>query len=222
MFQFPQNNWLPIFQKWNNEHILTEIRDKLKFETQKGKVSYPPSEMIFRAFELCDFKELKVVILGQDPYHGENEANGLCFSVVNGVKIPPSLRNIFKELLLEYSDYDIKRNTDLSDWASQGVLLLNSILTVEKDQAASHAKMGWQGFTDGIISDISAQKNNIIFILLGNFAQSKISLIDNQKHKIISAVHPSPLSANRGFFGSNVFRKCNEELIKNGQEGIQW
>lgn len=222
MFNYPQNFWLPIFQSALEKNLLQPIKDKLEIEYQAGKEIYPNKEQVFRAFDLCDFENLKLVILGQDPYHGAGEANGLCFSVNQGIKIPPSLRNMFKELKLEYPEFDIQRSTDLSDWAEQGILLLNSILTVEKDKAGSHSKFGWQSFTDFVISEISSQKEFVIFILLGNYAQSKIPLIDTNKHKIITAVHPSPLSANRGFFGSNVFKTCNEELHLRGIDEIKW
>jgi uracil-DNA glycosylase len=217
---FPQNSWLPFFQK--HKILLDSIQSKLDLDIKSNKEIYPSVENRFRAFDLCDLENLKVVILGQDPYHGEGEANGLCFSVNEGVKIPPSLRNIFKELALEFNEYNIKRSTDLSDWAEQGVLLLNSILTVEKDIAASHSKYGWQEYTDAVISEISYRKEFVIFIFLGNYAQSKIPLIDQRKHTIIKAVHPSPLSASRGFFGSNVFKNCNLELEKMKLENIIW
>jgi uracil-DNA glycosylase len=150
-------------------------------------------------------------LLGQDPYHGAGEANGLSFSVHEGIRTPPSLRNMFKEL-----------KQDLSDWAAQGVLLINSVLTVEKDLPASHAKYGWQLFTDFVISEISNKKQGIVFILLGNFAQTKIPLIHIHKHKIICAAHPSPFSAHRGFFGSDVFKKCNAYLKESGENEIVW
>ncbi len=220
MFQIPNNNWSPFFQKHTNQ--LENIHAKIKMDIDFKFEIYPNSKNIFRAFDLCDLQNLKVVILGQDPYHGEGEANGLCFSVNEGVKTPPSLRNIFKELALEYSDFEVKRSTDLSDWAEQGVLLVNSILTVKKDQPASHRNYGWQEFTDAIISEISYRKDFVVFIFLGNYAQSKIRLIDLKKHIVIKAVHPSPLSVNRGFFGSNVFKECNSALGRKELKNIKW
>lgn len=195
---------------------------KLDIEKAEGKTIFPPINDIFRAFDLCNFNQLKVVLLGQDPYHGAGEANGLCFSVQEGIRTPPSLRNIFKELKQEYPNFNEKRSTDLSDWAEQGVLLINSVLTVEKDLPASHAKYGWQLFTDFIISEISIKKQGVVFILLGNFAQTKIPLIHIHKHKIISAAHPSPFSAHRGFLGSDVFKKCNAYLKESGEKEIVW
>jgi uracil-DNA glycosylase len=222
MFQFPQNSWLPIFYQANETGMFDSVLDKLAIDNAAGKTIFPLRNNVFRAFDLCDLNELKVVLLGQDPYHGTGEANGLCFSVHDGIRTPPSLRNIFKELKLEYAEFNEKRSTDLSDWASQGVLLINSVLTVEKDLPASHSKYGWQVFTDFLISTISNQKDSIVFILLGNFAQTKISFINNDKHKIIIAAHPSPFSAHRGFFGSDVFKKCNEFLKMEGKNEIVW
>lgn len=182
---------------------------------------YPPLENLFAAFNYMDPKKLKVVILGQDPYHGENEANGLAFSVDAGVKLPPSLRNILKEVKTDIGD-SIISNGDLRPWTQQGVLLLNTILTVEKDIPKSHASLGWQSFTDYVISKISYKSDHLVFILWGKEAISKNRLIDSQKHLILTSVHPSPLSAYRGFFGCNHFSKCNNFLIANGKEKIIW
>lgn len=181
---------------------------------------YPNFENIFISLNLTSFKDVKVVIIGQDPYHGEKEANGLAFSINNDVKITPSLRNIFKEL---ESDLDIKRtNTDLSSWAKQGVLLLNTILTVEKDKPLSHSKIGWQEITNYIIKYINDNKKGVVFILWGNYAIEYEKLIDTKIHYIIKSAHPSPLSASRGFFGSKPFSKTNNYLIKNNQSAIDW
>lgn len=181
---------------------------------------YPNFENIFISLNLTSFKDVKVVIIGQDPYHGEKEANGLAFSINNDVKITPSLRNIFKEL---ESDLDIKRtNTDLSSWAKQGVLLLNTILTVEKDKPLSHSKIGWQEITNYIIKYINDNKKGVVFILWGNYAIEYEKLIDTNIHYIIKSAHPSPLSASRGFFGSKPFSKTNNYLIKNNQSAIDW
>ncbi|PKN02727.1 uracil-DNA glycosylase [Candidatus Dojkabacteria bacterium HGW-Dojkabacteria-1] len=197
--------------------IRTKILDSVDFD----QTIYPSKELIFRALELTPFENIKVVILGQDPYHGEGEANGLAFSVNKGIKLPPSLRNIYKEL---ESDLGIKtpNHGDLTSWASQGVLLLNSVLTVEKDRPASHRNIGWEEYTDSIIREISEKKENIVFILWGKYAQSKKDLIDVRKHLVISSPHPSPFSANRGFFGSKPFSTTNTYLKSKGKKEIDW
>ncbi len=186
----------------------------------KNQSIFPPYNHIFDALRLTDYDKVKVVILGQDPYHGLGEAHGLSFSVRQGVRIPPSLRNIFKEL---DQDLGIKReSTDLTDWAQQGVLLLNSILTVRQDHPLSHKDKGWEIFTDNIIKYLNEREKPIIFILWGSFARSKKALITNRNHIIIESTHPSPLSASRGFFGSKPFSKTNKILIKLKQEPIKW
>ena len=186
----------------------------------KTKTIFPPYNNIFDALRFTDYDDVLVVILGQDPYHGLGEAHGLSFSVHNDVKMPPSLLNIFKEL---YSDIGIKRtNSDLTDWAKQGVLLLNSIMTVEQDKPLSHKDKGWEMFTDTIIRKLNEREETVIFVLWGNFARSKKELITNRQHKIIESPHPSPLSAYRGFFGSKPFSKANDFLIKNNIEPIKW
>ena len=184
------------------------------------KIVYPEYKNIFNALRYTDFDDVKVVILGQDPYHGENEAHGLSFSVKEGIPMPPSLRNIFKEL---NNDLSINRtNTDLTDWAEQGVLLLNSIMTVVKDSPLSHKDKGWEIFTDKVIELLGTREQPLVFILWGSYARSKKELIKNKKHLILESVHPSPLSASRGFFGSKPFSKTNEFLLKNSQEQIRW
>ena len=189
-------------------------------EEYKNKIVYPEYKNIFNALRYTDYDQVKVVILGQDPYHGEKEAHGLSFSVREGVLIPPSLRNIFKEL---YNDLNIKRDTtDLTDWAKEGVLLLNSILTVEKDRPLSHKDKGWEVFTDKIIYELGKREKPIVFILWGSYAKSKKDLITGKNHLIIESVHPSPLSASRGFFGSRPFSKTNEFLEKNNIPKINW
>jgi uracil-DNA glycosylase len=186
----------------------------------KTKQVFPPYQNIFDALRFTDYDEVKVVILGQDPYHGLGEAHGLSFSVKEGVSMPPSLQNIFKEL---YSDLGIKRNkSDLTDWAKEGVLLLNSIMTVVKDSPLSHKDKGWEIFTDTIISKLNDREEPVIFVLWGSFARSKKALITNGRHKIIEAVHPSPLSAHRGFFGSKPFSKINTYLREMNKEEIKW
>ena len=186
----------------------------------KKKVIYPEYKNIFNALRYTDYDQVKVVILGQDPYHGEGEAHGLSFSVKEGVKTPPSLLNIFKELK---SDLGIERTkTDLTDWANEGVLLLNSIMTVVKDSPLSHKDKGWEIFTDKLIELLGERKEPLVFILWGSYARSKKVLIKNKNHLILESVHPSPLSANRGFFGSKPFSKTNNFLIKNNIEPIRW
>jgi uracil-DNA glycosylase len=182
---------------------------------------YPNKRDIFKALELTPFEDIKVVILGQDPYHGKGEANGLAFSVNKNIKIPPSLRNIYKELN-EDMGIDIPNHGDLSNWAKQGVLLLNSILTVSPDKPASHRKIGWEEYTDSIIKQINDNKHNIVFILWGKYAQEKGKYIDESKHLVIRSPHPSPFSARTGFFGSKPFSKCNTYLESKGIEEIDW
>ena len=186
----------------------------------KNKIIYPEYKNIFNALRYTDYDEVKVVILGQDPYHGEHEAHGLSFSVPVGVKMPPSLLNIFKEL---NNDLGIKRTkTDLTDWANQGVLLLNAVLTVEKDKPASHRNLGWERLTDYIIKILNQKEEPIVFILWGNFAKEKAKYITNKRHLIITSPHPSPFSARSGFFGSRPFSKTNNFLKANGIEEIDW
>ena len=186
----------------------------------KNKIVYPKYKDIFKALKLTDYNDVSVVILGQDPYHGVNEAHGLSFSVQDGVPIPPSLRNIFKELEL---DLGIKKTTtDLTSWANQGVLLLNSIMTVVKDSPLSHKARGWEIFTDKIIEKLGERQKPVVFILWGSYARSKKELIKGKNHYVIESVHPSPLSASRGFFGSKPFSKTNNFLRKNGIKEIDW
>lgn len=187
----------------------------------KEKVIFPPKNKILRALELTDYDNVKVVILGQDPYHGENEANGLSFSVSKGVKLPPSLKNIYKELNDDLG-ITIPVVGTLECWAKEGVLLLNSVLTVEKDRPASHKDIGWERFTDAIIQKINEKDTPVVFILWGNFARAKKSMITNKKHLIIESAHPSPFSARYGFFGSKPFSKTNKFLINNNIKPINW
>ena len=188
---------------------------------RKTQIVFPPLELTFAALNITSHEKVKVVILGQDPYHNHNQANGLSFSVKNGVKIPPSLKNIFKEL---QSDLGCKIPTsgNLESWAKQGVLLLNATLSVRAHESGSHQKKGWETFTDTIIELISKKCEHIVFILWGNFAQQKVKLIDEKKHFIIKSVHPSPFSARNGFFGSKPFSKCNEYLTSVSKETIDW
>lgn len=185
------------------------------------KTIYPPKDYIFNALKLTSYKDTKVVIVGQDPYHGEHQAHGLSFSVQKGVKVPPSLQNIYKEL---YDDLGvpIRNDGDLTGWAKQGVLLLNAVLTVEKDKAASHRNLGWELMTDYIIKVLNLKEEPVVFILWGNFAKEKAKLITNPHHYIITSPHPSPFSAYSGFFGSKPFSKTNDYLVKNNLKSIDW
>lgn len=199
------------------------FKERLLFldEEYKTKTIYPSRENVFKAFDLTSFKDLKVVILGQDPYHGEGQAEGLAFSVAKTIKKPPSLKNIYKELKADLN-IDETNHGSLVDWAKEGVLLLNAILTVESNKPASHRHYNWEEFTDQVIAKISQEKNNIVFILWGNFAISKESLIDQSKHLILKSPHPSPFSARKGFFGSRVFSKTNEYLSSKNIKAINW
>lgn len=187
----------------------------------KTKTIYPPGGLIFNAFNLCPFDKVKAVIIGQDPYHGPGQAHGLCFSVREGVDFPPSLQNIFKEI---ESDLGIQRPSsgNLERWAKQGVLLLNATLTVQAHMAGSHQKKGWEQFTDSVIHTLNNEKQNLVFFLWGAYAQKKCESIDKSKHLVLESVHPSPLSASRGFFGNKHFSRCNNYLIENGIVPINW
>ena len=201
---------------------MDNLRDFLFQEKQAQKIIYPPSKQIFSALNTTPLADVKVVILGQDPYHGPNQANGLSFSVQKGIALPPSLRNIFHEL---HTDLDIPapRHGDLTKWATQGVLLLNSVLTVEAGQPTSHQKQGWEAFTDEVIDVLNEQREHIVFILWGAYAQRKGQRINRDKHLVLTAAHPSPLAANRGgFFGCKVFSKTNQYLKQHGIEPIDW
>ena len=213
------NSWDLVLQEEMKKSYFRYIKDFIK-EERLSKTIYPPANDLFNAFKLTDFKDIKVVILGQDPYHGEKEAMGLSFSVRRGVRTPPSLRNIFKELK---DDIGVEReDTDLSSLAKQGVFLLNTVLTVEKDKANSHKDIGWEIFTDFVIKQINEKLNNVVFILWGRSARYKKKLITNPSHYIIESAHPSPLSAYNGFFGSKPFSKTNEYLIKVGKTPIDF
>lgn len=207
---------LPEFKK----DYFIEIRTFLKQEIKEGKILYPPSTLIFNAFNLTPFNKVKVVIIGQDPYHGPGQAMGLCFSVPKEMKVPPSLKNVYKELHTDIG-LDIPDHGDLTSWAEQGVFLLNAMLSVEHKKAGSHKKIGWQEFTDNVIRIISESHKGIVFMLWGNFAKGKKELIDNSKHLVLESAHPSPL-ARGAFFGSRHFSKCNEYLISQGSQEIQW
>ena len=211
--------WTEILAPIKNTEYFTTLWEKVKEEYQTTKC-FPPKNLIFRAIELTPFEEVKVVIIGQDPYHNDNQANGLCFSVSDKVTAPPSLKNIFKEL---EDDLGIKKTSnELEMWAKQRVLLLNATLTVRAHEANSHKDLGWEKFTDFIIKEISDKKENVVFVRWGAFAQKKAGLIDASKHFIIQSAHPSPFSVHKGFFGSRPFSKINQFLEEKGKEPINW
>lgn len=212
-----KNALADIFQK----PYFIQLIEHIKAEKTLGKLIYPSGPNIFKAFSLTPFDKVKVIILGQDPYHNEGQAMGLSFSVPEGVKLPPSLVNIFKELQKDIG-LPIPTTGNLTPWAMQGVLLLNAVLTVRAHEPASHAKIGWTDFTNDIISLLSLKKSGLVFILWGNFAQEKIKLIDSTKHKILKAAHPSPFSAHNGFFGCKHFSATNEYLVNTYQDPIDW
>ena len=214
------NTFETVLEQEKQKDYYKELMDFVESE-YKSKTIFPPKEKIFEAFKYTPLDKVKVVILGQDPYHGEGEAHGLAFSVNHGIKIPPSLKNIYKEINLEYG-YDIPNTGYLVKWAKQGVLLLNTVLTVEKDKPASHKSKGWEIFTDRIISELNESENPIVFMLWGNYAKSKLDLLNNSNHLILESVHPSPFSARNGFFGNNHFKSANEFLKKNGLEEVDW
>jgi len=201
---------------------MLNLKHFLLKQKQEGKSVYPISTEIFNAFELTPFNQVKVVILGQDPYHGAGQAHGLSFSVKEHIKLPPSLQNIYKELSSDIDGFTTPSHGNLTSWAKQGVLLLNATLTVNASEPGSHQRQGWEIFTDQVIKAISDNKEGIIFILWGRFAQQKENLIDASKHFIIKSAHPSPFSAYNGFFGSKPFSKTNEILIKKGLKEIDW
>ena len=214
------NDWNGVLKDEFEKEYFEKLTDFVKTE-YKSEVCFPPVKDIFNAFEMCSFSNTKIVILGQDPYHGKGQAHGLSFSVPEGMKIPPSLRNIFKELTSDLG-VDSPTQGDLTSWAKQGVLLLNATLTVRKSKPVSHQKQGWEEFTDSVIKTISNKKESVVIVLWGKFAEQKVSLIDESKHCIITSSHPSPFSAHRGFLGSKPFSKTNEFLEKKGIEKIDW
>ena len=206
----------PEFQKPYFEDLIKFVKDEYRSNT-----IYPPGNEIFRAFDCADFNEVKVVIIGQDPYHGQGQANGLCFSVRDRVTMPPSLKNIFKEIQSDLGK-PFPTNGELERWARQGVLLLNATLTVMASSPGSHQNKGWETFTDSVIKQVSDQKNNIVFLLWGAYAQKKGEIIDRTKHLVLMSPHPSPFSADRGFFGCKHFSKTNEYLKSHGLKEIEW
>ncbi len=213
-------SWYNVLQDEFGKEYFTQLRTFLREEKNKGHRIFPPGKQIFSAFNYTPFDKVKVVIIGQDPYHGEGQANGLCFSVADGIKQPPSLQNIFKELNV---DVGMEKPTtgNLEPWAKQGVFLLNAILTVRANEPASHSKAGWQQFTDAVISTISKKREGVVFLLWGNFAKQKAQLIDSTKHHILTAAHPSPL-AGGAFFGCKHFSATNNILMQHGLSSINW
>lgn len=216
-----------IDESWKN--VLQTEFDKPYFESvtafvrseYKSRKIFPPAKLIFNAFDQCPFDKVKVVILGQDPYHGDGQAHGLCFSVNDGIEFPPSLINIFKEIERDLS-IPVPKSGNLTRWAQQGVLLLNATLTVRAHQAGSHQGRGWEEFTDAVIRTLAEKKENLVFLLWGSYAQKKGAFIDSNRHLVLKSVHPSPLSAYRGFFGNNHFSSANNYLREHGQEEINW
>ena len=216
------NTWKDVLKEEFAKPYFEQIVFFLKTEKASGKKIYPVGSNIFNAFNKTPFDKVKVVILGQDPYHGHGQAHGLSFSVLPGVKVPPSLQNIFKEINTDLGVENLLKNGDLTHWAEQGVLLLNAALTVRDGEPMSHAKFGWAQFTDAVIRTISDKKENVVFLLWGKFAQDKQILIDTNSHYVLKAAHPSPLSAHNGFFGCKHFSKTNEILVKQGENPIDW
>lgn len=214
------SSWQELLKEELSQNYIHKIESNLLITNNQNKNIFPKDELIFNAFNLCKVDDIKVVILGQDPYHKAHQAMGLSFSVPKTVKIPPSLRNIYREIKNDIGG-DIPTHGDLTSWAEQGVLLLNAILTVTEGQPASHRKVGWQQFTDQVIARLSIDKDHLVFMLWGNFAKEKASLIDETKHLILTSAHPSPL-ARGAFFGNNHFSKANEYLINHNRKSIHW
>lgn len=215
-------SWLKILHDEFEKDYMIKLKEFLKEEKEAGHKVYPKGSDIFNAFNHTSFDNLKAVILGQDPYHGANQAFGLSFAVQKGITVPPSLKNIYKELQTDIPGFNIPNHGDLTKWADQGVLLLNATLTVQAGKPGSHQKKGWEIFTDTVIHKISEEKEGVVFLLWGKFAQAKSELIDDQKHYILKAAHPSPYSADNGFFGCKHFSKTNDLLKSQGKEPIDW
>ncbi len=216
-----EQDWLEYLEPEFSAPYMHSLKAFLTAERAAGKTIYPKGADIFNALNTTRLKKVKVVIIGQDPYHGEGQAHGLSFSVPKGVRLPPSLQNIYKEIEAEYG-YRMPRTGDLTGWAEQGVLLLNATLTVEAGQAGSHQKRGWEVFTDAVIRVVNEQCRNVVFLLWGSYAQKKGAIIDRSKHLVLESVHPSPLSAHRGFLGNGHFKKANDYLESHGRPPIDW
>ena len=215
-----EESWKEALMPEFSKDYFIRLTDFVRKEYHETTV-YPPGKLIFNAFNLCPFDKVKVVIIGQDPYHGPGQAHGLCFSVNDGIQPPPSLVNIFKEINNDLGK-PIPKSGNLTRWAEQGVLLLNATLTVRAHQAGSHQRRGWEEFTDAVIRKLAEEKSNLVFILWGAYAQKKGAFIDRSKHLVLTSVHPSPLSAHSGFFGNHHFSLANDYLVKNGKTAINW
>ncbi|ENM5725449.1 TPA: uracil-DNA glycosylase [Vibrio mimicus] len=214
--------WHDVIGNEKQQDYFQQTMQFVESQRQAGKVIYPPAKDVFNAFRFTEFSDVKVVILGQDPYHGPNQAHGLCFSVLPGVKTPPSLVNIYKELAQDIPGFQIPQHGYLQSWAQQGVLLLNTVLTVEQGMAHSHANTGWETFTDRVIDALNQHRTGLVFLLWGSHAQKKGRMIDRQRHHVLMAPHPSPLSAHRGFLGCQHFSKTNQVLQEQGLAPIDW
>ena len=214
--------WLNVLEKEFDKDYMKALKLFLQEEKQRGYTIYPKGQDIFNAFNHTKFDDVKVVILGQDPYHGVGQAHGLSFSVQNGVIIPPSLKNIYKELATDIEGFKIPDHGNLTKWADEGVLLLNATLTVRAHEPGSHQGKGWERFTDHVITELSERKNGIVFLLWGKYAQNKSKLIDESKHTVLKAAHPSPFSAHNGFFSCKHFSKANLKLVEEGKAPIDW
>ena len=216
-----EQSWKEVLANEFEKDYFTKLTQFVKEEYNSGTAIYPPARLIFNAFDHCPFEKVKVVILGQDPYHGAGQANGLCFSVNKGIPFPPSLLNIFKEIENDLGT-PIPQDGDLTRWSDQGVLLLNATLTVRAAQAGSHQRRGWEEFTDAAIRELASRRNGIVFILWGSYAQKKGAFIDRNRHLVLSSPHPSPLSAYQGFFGNHHFSTANRYLKEQGKSEIIW
>lgn len=214
-------SWLDQIGSEFDKPYMKALKDFLLHEKEAGRQIYPKGGEIFSALNLTHFKNVRVVIIGQDPYHGPNQAHGLAFSVRKGVPVPPSLQNIYKELQMEYGT-PIPSDGELTGWAEQGVLLLNATLTVQRANAGSHQKKGWEEFTDAIIRAVNDHHEHVVFMLWGSYAQKKGAFIDRKRHLVLEAPHPSPLSAHRGFFGCGHFKKANDYLVAHGRKPVDW
>jgi uracil-DNA glycosylase len=217
-----EESWKKVLGDEFEKDYMKNLRSFLQKEKESGHIIYPPGNLIFNAFNHTPFDKVKVILLGQDPYHGKDQAHGLSFSVKKGIPIPPSLKNIYKELANDIPGFHIPVHGELTKWAEQGVLLLNATLTVKAHDPGSHQKRGWEEFTDQAIHKLSEQRSGIVFLLWGKYAQSKSLLIDENKHYILKAAHPSPYSADNGFFGCHHFSKTNKILEENGEAPIDW
>lgn len=215
-----EQSWKMRLQSEFDKPYFKTLTDFVRDEYRTNTI-YPPGRLIFNAFNLCPFDNVKVVIIGQDPYHGPGQAHGLCFSVQDGVDYPPSLRNIFKEIQSDIGT-PVPASGDLTRWAKQGVLLLNATLTVRANLAGSHQRHGWETFTDAVINAVATEKQNVVYILWGSYAQQKAAMVDRNNNLVLESVHPSPLSASRGFFGNHHFSRANQYLVEHGMEPIEW